>query len=624
VIAGGAALGAVIGLGLGFRLDVLVMAPVGVASVLLFRGPSPWHGLPQKAVAVAALLMALTVTAWPVVSRLSNDGSNGFHVVLLGYAERFDATLGVEPAPYGLMPFYSDGYLTNVVRVRSLASGGPDVSMPSPAYDAVSQGLWFRWLRDFPADAHTRLVAAVNQVLNLPFANVPGVGGVGTNPWLAGVFRGVDGFRGFGWLIGAALILAAAKRAPRLAVFAAMLLLAVTGYPSLQFDVRHAFHLQALVIGAIVVLIWSSGEQLVRVATQRSWRAWVPSPGAWRRPALVAAAVIASIVLLPATVLRAYQAQHLRAAFGEIVEADRTAMSVQFDPIGNDRWLARWDMAAPGAGPADGFGYYVAEFTAEAPRSVMAIGLRYSTPPAWTPCSLVRTLTTAAGVARFAIPVYTTDAGVRFDGLELGSSMRRRLIGVYRVDRPWTDLAVELRLAADWQRRRLYQRLISEERLSADDTSAAISPRQECGRAIGAVDATLDERLRPDSQQVQLIAAAARFHEGAIRFDGDPNAFAPLVQLPPQALAAGDTLVARLWLDRGGVTVGLQKDGAYYRWDVATRPGASVIVIPAPEAGIYTPLISSGDPGWRRALSFTIDRLGIVPADAGNAALAAR
>jgi hypothetical protein len=81
-------------------------------------------------------------------------------------------------------------------------------------------------------------------------------------------------------------------------------------------------------------------------------------------------------------------------------------------------------------------------------------------------------------------------------------------------------------------------------------------------------------------------------------------------------MAAGDRLVARLWLQRGNVMMALVRDGQWVRNVLAVTPGASVLVLPVPEPGEYGIQLLSGDPGMRSTLAFTIDRLGIVPAPA--------
>jgi hypothetical protein len=607
-----AMLGAIIGIGLGFRMDVVVMVPIGLASIVLFRGRYPWAALRQKAVAALVLTAMLTLTSWPVLSRMAAGGSNAFHFILLGCSEWFDTRLGVEQASYTLLPFYSDEYLINQLRFRSISTRGVDARMPSAGYDDIGREQWLMWVRHFPADVHTRLVSAINVVLNLPFRNPPAERAAGWFSWL-------NAFDGWGWAIGIGLLVAAARQALPLALLAALLLAALTGYPSLQFDPRHYFHLQAVPIAAIVAMTWAALAAAVNAARRRS----LPAPAAWiawRWPVLGALTVAALATAAPAAALRTYQAGHLRQVFGEVLRADREAMAVTFAPLGADRWLAEWDGASgrPSAVPGLRHAFYVAEFAATEPRAIMSVGLRYSEKPTWEACSLVRTLITSQGVARFAFPVYTHEGESRFEGLEMGSAMRQRLSGIYRVALPTVDLALELRLAPDWQSRRLYQRIVGEERYRADDTGAWVSPMDKCGAALRPIDATLDDRLAISG--VESLAAGVVVDGGVIAFDADAGNVMPLAQLPPRQLQAGDALVARLWLDAGAVAIGLARNGIYVREEVATRPGASVIVVRVPEAGVYTPMIAAPHPGWRPRITFTIDRLGILPAAGDHAA----
>jgi hypothetical protein len=618
-----AATGVVIGVGIGFRTDVAIMVPIAVVSLLLFRGARPWTGLGDKLLATGVLVLAVVVSAWPVLSRLSSDGSNAGHVVLLGRAEVFDARLGVEPAPYGYLPFYSDTYLYNVLRVRHAAATGVTLTMPSPEYDAASVELWQQWLRHFPADAHTRLLAAADGVLNLAFDN-PTPEAAGNWPVtvaLDGVWEWLNQWRGWGWLLGLALIGAAARRGLRRALFAALMLIALAGYPSLQYDPRHYFHLQAIPIVVIVAMAWAVVEQAAARLRGRQAAGDDRSPAvSLQWSALTAVMVALAVTVLPATTLRAYQAHHLRGTFDGFLHAERVPLDVEFVPVGTNRWLARWpgvkgvETRVPGLASA----YYVAEFTADGSNAAMAIGLRYSFAPAWVPCALVRRLTTSAGVARFAFAAYSLEGDSSFDGIEMGPEMRRRLIGVHRVAVGPGGLPIEVRLAADWDRRRLSQRLVNEERVSPDDVGFALmGPADRCGSQIPFIDASLDPRWAAGSERLEGgVARIVHVSAGGLGVAGAADREAPvLATFEPVLMAAGDAVVARLWVDQGGVAIRLVRDGVLLHEVVVPRPGLSVVVIPVAELGHYAPQVASAAPGWRRALRFNLDRIGVVRAD---------
>jgi hypothetical protein len=613
--------GVVIGVGIGFRMDVAIMAPIAVASVILFRGRRPWSGLGDKAWATGILILALVVSSWPVVSRLSSGGSNSFHVVLLGYSDGFDTRLGIAPAAYSYLPFYSDSYLNNVLRARAMAATGADAPMPSRAYDAAGFALWRQWLRHFPADAYTRLLAAADGVLNLAFDNpLPEVAG----RWpltmaLGGVFEWLNSWRGWGWLLGAGLIGLAAYTGAGRALFAALMLLALAGYPSLQFDPRHYYHLQVIPIAIMVT---------TAVAAWRAAAAWrqppamtgAPAVARARHPLVIAAVVMVAVTVVPVASLRAYQARHLTGVVSAFVAAAREPLDVEWVPLAENRWLAQW----PGVHGADTgvtglrAAYLVAEFRAEAGPAAMAIGLRYAGAPDWAPCALTRQLVTAGGVARFAFPAYSLDGDSVFEGLEMGPQMRARLIGLYRTGSGPANLPIEVRLAGDWSRRRLFQRFTSEERLSADDTGVGLfAAADHCGSQLPYVDATLDQAAAVGrSLTATLVSPNAAIGPAGLTFDGSASDAAPeLARFAPIELAAGDAVIARIMVERGSATIGLSREGAPVQQVAVPRPGLSIVVLPVTEAGRFTPVVGSAAPGWRAGLRFTIDRLAVRHGD---------
>lgn len=611
-----AAAGAVVGIGLGFKMDVVVMAPITLACVLLFRGSRPWTALHEKAVIFAAMAAGVVVTAAPILAPLSSGGSNSVHVVLLGYSDWFDTRLGIQRGPYSFTPFYSDTYMMNVIQARAWDVGASSPGVPSPEYDAAALELWRQWLRHFPADIYTRLLAAVDGILNLAFNASPPAIIESWRPaaWLTPVNDWLYRWTGWGAAVGAAAVFVASRQGARPALFAATVLVLLAGYPSLQFDLRHYFHLQAIPIALLVVLACAAVSFVFR---RRRREPVPPHMPIVRRFALVAAVVLG--IALPAAVLRSYQGAHLRHLVGEMVGFEREAIEVEFVPEASGRFLARWN--APGE-PAGNVGfrraYYIAEFKTDEPQQLMAIGLRYTAPNEQS-CTVTRRLQSGAGVTRFMFPAYARDGAGSLDGIEVGAEMRRRFTGLYRLSNRPQVLPVEWRLASNWQERRLFERLVKEERLSADDVGATVvNADQRCGADINLIDAVMSGNLAPDRLEVgTLHSGDVRVEAGGITLDGRANDEpALLVDFAPRVMSTGDQLVARLWLQHGNVMMALVRDGQWVRNVLAVTPGASVLVLQVPEPGEYGIQLLSGNPGMRATLAFTIDRLGIVPAPA--------
>src|SRR6185436_17142149 len=134
-----AACGLTVGVGLGFRMDVVVMAPIFLVSLFAFTDRRPWSGLGTKGIGAGVFLIALAAAAAPVVFLVSRGGSNGYHAILLGYADQFDAFLGINRSVYSYLPYYSDDYLIAAVNRLALKNTGQIPPVPSPAYDDASR-----------------------------------------------------------------------------------------------------------------------------------------------------------------------------------------------------------------------------------------------------------------------------------------------------------------------------------------------------------------------------------------------------------------------------------------------------------------------------------------------------
>ena len=453
-----AAAGLVIGIGIGFKMDVAVMAPIVVAAIIVFRGRRPWTGLAEKAQAVAVFALVMLGASAPVLDSLSRGGSNAVHVVLLGYADPFDAGLDVQPSVYGFFPVYDDGYVAAAVRTHGRTWARRQVIMPSVEYDQASQALWFDILRHFPADSLTRALGAADAVLNLAFEN-PGPGVLtrpraGDKMW-TNFDRALHQGRGWGAALGALFLIAATSVSARTGLFAGFLLLTLAGYPSLQFQMRHYFHLQVIPLLALLTLLCGAVPMLRRVERPHL------APTATRLAG--AAAIAALIVILPLALLRAYQARHFRHEVADYLSGPRTRVDAEFSTDGEHRVMARWPGAAGGERSSGQLAAaYLVEFRAERPSEPMVIGLRYRSKAAFNDFSRTLSLSSNAGIARFGFSVFGVPGEWEFEGIELDPGMQSRLLGIYRMADGPAGLPLDLTLPAEWSTLPLYQRLSFE------------------------------------------------------------------------------------------------------------------------------------------------------------------
>jgi hypothetical protein len=456
VIALSAAAGALIGLGLGFRMDLAIMVPIAFACIFLFRDHRPWTALVEKALAVGALTAALLVTAYPVLLKVIGGGSNSFHVILLGYADQFDDSLGITRSVYRVLPYYDDGYVEQVVNARSERTTGHWPSFGSAEYDRFGRQLWTDLLRQFPADSFVRVLGATNAVLNLVFANpstdlvfkrAPPAGGL-----LNAVYAWFHGWDGWGAALGLMFVVVASLSSLRLGLLTMFLLFALGGYPSLQFGLRHYFHLQAVPVFAGLVLIWSAVMAPFQVRRGQL------------RPMLVnlvtAVATLLLAITVPLAALRAYQSRHVDRMLLRFLDSPRTTLDVESVQTPDRKRLVRW---AQVAGQPSKLGpvaraYYLVEFDAQGSPDPAAIGLRYRLSPTQTSC--LHVLSAAdAGLVRFGFEVFSY-AGHEFEGIEIEDRAKDRLRGIYRMNEDGPGgLPLELRMPSDWRSRPLYQRL---------------------------------------------------------------------------------------------------------------------------------------------------------------------
>lgn len=478
LLAAAAAAGAVIGVGLGFRRDIMVMAPIAVACIVLFRGARPWTNLSEKAQAIAALTLTLAMASYPIVAKFWSKGSSSFHQVLLGYADAFDDGLGIARPIYRVQPYYDDSYIIAVLSARTESKEGRWPPFASIEYDRAGRELWTGLLRHFPADAFARGLAACNTDLNLLFRN--SASRLFTRPlpgesYTTSAYVWLHQWDGWGLALGVTLLVVASLAAPRLGALAAFLLISIGGYPALQFGNRHYFHLQAIPVFALLVVIWAAIE------SPRWFRAHK-----WQRlPITIGAVAIAMLLatVLPMSILRAYQSRHVDGLLSGFVAGRRTRIEPELVQRPDAKVLLRWpDVTGRRStiGPL-AWAYYMVEFDASGAPEPPAIGLRFRTTPLATACFRVLSVPATTGVVRFGVETYSYP-GHEFEGFELEDRAVSRVKGIYRMaeDGP-AGIPIELRLPPDWQQQRLYQRLLLEGAVSTLSLDAQASiPFQRC------------------------------------------------------------------------------------------------------------------------------------------------
>ena len=440
-----AAYGAVLGIGYGFRTDFLADLPVLIVVMFAFLDGGVLRNLALKATAGALLVATFVVVSWPISSTVYTKGGCQWHVALLGLQPPFDNNLHIIPAPYDFGGSYADGYLDRVVNgyARRRQPGLQPMVFCSHEYDVQSG----RYLRDialtFPADMAVRAYASVIQIVELPFRRWRPPPIDGWFPHLYGArVRLVQPADQWGTYVTVVALLMAGAVSIRLGLALVFLLAYFGGYPAIQFQERHYFHLEFIGWWAVAFV----GHQLA--ASAWSLRAGLPDLKPLVRRAATAAVVVVGSVAVCAGVLgtaRWYQTLAARQLFDAYIAAPKMELPNPSGPLSGIDPLA-WPQ------------FLEVDLNETACAARPSVTFRYLPLPAEEDFSRIITIRRPArstDPTRIFLPVFE-----HFSGLEFSDNRPGCVTAVHR----FTDLTrfpilLGATLPPDWATQPLYQRL---------------------------------------------------------------------------------------------------------------------------------------------------------------------
>jgi hypothetical protein len=327
-------IGLVLGVGYGFRPDVLIALPLLAATATLFR-PAPLARIWLGGILGTALMTgAFVLAAWPAFSaHKANVGGCLWHFSLLGLSDESTRQLGL---PRGTISWVS--HADDLVVWRSVESyservlTGPVVGYCTPTYDQVSKAIYLETITTFPGRFLTRALVAAGHVIGYGFWGllpVRRLDSASLSAWFRYVVLAGSLLL---WLV---LILALLARRVRLGLFACFALAYVCAYPIVQFHPRHFFHLAFVAwvpVGLMLALLakrWRGHHDVIRA---RTWRPRLvalelAAPAAWTR----AVAILAGLMALAAAVLIGatwYEEGPVAELLGQYLAAPGEAVSV--------------------------------------------------------------------------------------------------------------------------------------------------------------------------------------------------------------------------------------------------------------------------------------------------------
>jgi hypothetical protein len=591
-----AAFGVVLGIGFGFRNDLLIVVAPWIL-VVFFATPGALRAnLRLKAACVAMSAATFVIAAWPILIGYA-AGSNTGHVTMLGLMTPFNAPMGIQTPIYDEGYAYLDAYAVSLVQSFAFRQYGEAVVYMTRPYDHASFVYLSTIARHFPADMVARAYGSMMTVLELPFAvgahvsSVPfGASGTLVLKFYQEQARVLQLLNGLGGPMTAVALAAIGAKDTRRGLVLLVLLVYFAGYPALQFHVRHFFHLEFIAWWALAFLV----EGAVGVLRERktlSWRALVSQ----MRPAATFAVI--TLVVLGGTlaVLRGYQTAHARRLLrDDYLGAERESVTTTVVPAARKgRVLVAttgiWPEHAPEA--LSRMAYLVAEFSAErCDAEQIPATFRYQARDDSSdfsrdvPVRLMR----GAGPTRVLLPVFQIPHWTEFAGIELPAREQACLTGISRIrSNRIPPVLLDLNATPHWEHATLYQTLAPWESSSdgEDALPKVYSHAPEYSLRMNAQPAAFS-LAGPHVEYRNAIVQDDT--PGQARIAGHPDTAQSLVLvLKDEPLPAGATVVVRGEVRRGGIALAIVRDGRLIDAVEVTARGRFEAAVQVPSSGRY-------------------------------------
>jgi hypothetical protein len=304
--------GIFLGLGLGFRVDLLILLPFYLVTLIFFIKIDK-NFIKNKSIAAILFLLSVLIMGFPILSSMHGHGGGDLaHIIILGLADSFTSRLGLtQPETYSLIPAYRDLIPYTAVNSFSQRMYGVENLIPTATknYSYYSSLFLLNYLITFPADFLVRIFASV---LQAPLIFVHGC-----------LQRIVTAFH----LKNILLILPflattlVAFFQLRLALFLLFSLLYLGAYPVLQFDLRHYFYLEFIGLWFIGLL-----TQQVIFSIKNNYNVFfLRVKRQWKITFIIVAACFAT-VYTAVVLMRHYQTHHLTQLYKRYLTAETTVI----------------------------------------------------------------------------------------------------------------------------------------------------------------------------------------------------------------------------------------------------------------------------------------------------------
>jgi hypothetical protein len=491
-----------------------------------------------------------------------------------------------------------------LINTHSRLRAGRFVEYLSPEYDAAAIALITEVARHWPADIFVRGLASVVEVLNFPFTigqHTPGTPAGVTPPstlydWQGWALRHLAGL---GPVLACLVVLVIGVWDVRAGIGVFLFIIYYCGYPAVQFNVRHFFHLEFVSWWALVFLLAAMCRAASRLIVQRRWPR--PTLGGVRRGALTAAIAVL-LVVVPATGLRAYQQRHVATLVDGYLRLPRTPLAVSRTAAPGGTLIVPdglWkDRSA--ADPVS-VQYLVVEFRSNSCGAVnLPLTVKYAAPTSDSDYSfLSRVPIEAGGSTVQVVPAYY---GVysHFTGFVVPSDYENCLTSVSRIGNlQQVPVLVDLSLPPRWRTADLFQTLVKVESGAEPAGTVHVQPDtlvEPIAGGISTVASLTADDIAPG------VSVNSTTHSW---FTNRPVVASVArqrwVHFPAQTVDAGAVLLARGTLRRGGLRVVTTQDDRGIDSRAVLSPGPFTVLIAAPGAGAFgVSIMDEAAADWRR------------------------
>ena len=467
-----ALLGLVLGVGIGFRRDVIVALPPTLAILAFGAGSGRGLPMPRRVAAIALFLACFLPPALPIL--LVNSGSSSSFHFITGLATACESNMGLSCPPYERLYLSNDNFVhaTYCAYAQREWRDGLDIQLGGSAAARAGNHVVWEIIKTFPGDLVTRCYGATLRMLGGFPIHLYGHGGrlldqpnyLLWHPLAMHLER-------FGFYYATAALLLVSCGRPRLAWLTLGLVLYFAGYTSLQYQLRHCVHLAVLPLlclgvcldylcrasAALWGAITASGKGMSFTELRAALRSYAQRG---LRFALLAAILMAT----PLCLARAVQWRTVGELYDKHAAADLTPLTCQESIVNDEDFRAQnvneygptclrrpwrhelgphtWTMLAPtgldsggdGPGPPrDGIArqyYLVIQF--ESLAEPLPLWIRYAASDGssgfWKVCWVQPSKTST----RYFFPVYESEK-MRFLGVALPQERSSVFHGLYQV-----------------------------------------------------------------------------------------------------------------------------------------------------------------------------------------------